>query len=48
MVKTFTMRLKPDTHAALYKAAKAEGDRSITSLISRILTDWLRERGYLS
>ncbi|MFG1414059.1 ribbon-helix-helix protein, CopG family [Xanthobacter sp. VTT E-85241] len=40
------VRVQPETKAALEKAAK-EDVRSVSSLIEKILTDWLRERGYL-
>ena len=41
-----SMRLDPDVKAALEKAA-ADDDRSVSSLVERILKEWLRERGYL-
>lgn len=39
-------RVEPDMKAALEKAA-AEDSRSVSSLIVKILNDWLRERGHL-
>jgi hypothetical protein len=40
------VRLEPDTKAALEKAA-ADDRRSISSMIDRILIEWLRANGYL-
>jgi hypothetical protein len=40
------VRLEPDTRAALEKAA-ADDRRSISSMIDRILIEWLRANGYL-
>lgn len=40
-------RVDPEVKAAIEKAAQAD-DRSVSSLIERILKDWLRRRGYLS
>jgi hypothetical protein len=40
-------RVEPDLKAALEKAA-AEDQRSVSSLILKILTDWLRANGHLS
>jgi hypothetical protein len=40
------VRLDPEVKAALERAAK-EDRRSLSSLIDKILSDWLRERGYL-
>lgn len=41
-----SFRIDPDLKSALEEAAKADR-RSISSLVIIILTDWLRERGYL-
>jgi hypothetical protein len=48
MVRTMptSMRLDPEIKAALEKAA-ADDDRSVSSLVERILKEWLREKGYL-
>jgi hypothetical protein len=48
MAKTPSLgvRVQPQTKAALEKAAK-DDLRSISSLIEKILVEWLRERGYL-
>ncbi len=48
MAKTTPLgiRLEPDVREALTRAAKDDA-RSISSLIAKILSDWLRERGYL-
>ena len=40
------MRLQPSLKAAAEKAA-ADDHRSLTSLIEKLLADYLRERGYL-
>jgi hypothetical protein len=40
------VRLEPDTKAALEKAA-ADDRRSLSSMIDRILVEWLRRKGYL-
>jgi hypothetical protein len=40
------VRVQPDTKAALDKAAK-DDLRSVSSLIEKILVEWLREKGYL-
>jgi len=40
------VRVQPDTKAALDKAAK-DDLRSVSSLIEKILVEWLRENGYL-
>jgi hypothetical protein len=40
------LRLLPDLKAAAEKAA-ADDHRSLTSMIEKLLTDHLRERGYL-
>lgn len=39
-------RIDPEIKAALEAAAKAD-DRSVSSLVTIILRDWLRDRGYL-
>ena len=44
--KPLGVRMSPDTKAALDKAAKDEV-RSLSSLIEKILTDWLKSKGYL-
>ena len=41
------VRTPPETRVALKRAATDDG-RSQSSLVSKILTDWLRERGYLT
>jgi len=48
MTKTTPLgvRLDEDVRKALTKAAK-DDSRSISSLISKIITDWLRANGYL-
>ena len=48
MAKTPSLgvRVQPETKTALDKAAK-DDMRSVSSLIEKILTEWLRERGYL-
>jgi len=48
MVKTPSLgvRVQPDTKAALEKAAK-DDDRTVSSLVERIVREWLREKGYL-
>jgi hypothetical protein len=40
------VRLKPPVKAALQKAADSDA-RSMTSLVEKILVDWLKERGFL-
>jgi len=40
------IRVQPETKAALEKAAK-DDMRSLSSLIEKVLTEWLRENGYL-
>lgn len=40
------VRVHPQTKAALEKAA-ADDMRSVSSLIEKILTEWLRANGYL-
>lgn len=48
MTKTPSLgvRVQPETKAALERAA-AEDDRTVSSLVERILKEWLREKGYL-
>jgi len=48
MVKTpsLGLRVHPETKAAIEQAAKADL-RSVSSLIEKILIEWLRDRGYL-
>ncbi len=48
MVKTPSLgiRVKPETKTALEAAAK-DDMRSVSSLIEKVLTEWLREKGYL-
>jgi hypothetical protein len=41
-----SIRLDPKVKKALDKAA-TEDSRSLNNMIEKILTDWLRERGYL-
>lgn len=48
MAKTHPLgfRVDPEVKAALERAAK-DDHRSLSSLIDKILVEWLRERGYL-
>ncbi len=48
MVKlsALSFRIGEEVKAALEKAA-ADDDRSVSSLVERILKEWLREKGYL-
>lgn len=39
-------RIDPEIKSALSAAAKAD-DRSVSSLVTIILRDWLRDKGYL-
>jgi hypothetical protein len=41
------VRVQPDTKAALEKAAK-DDLRSVSSLIEKILVEWLRDKSYLA
>ena len=41
------VRVQPDIKAALERAAAAD-DRSVSSLVERILRAWLIERGHLA
>jgi len=40
------MRIRPSMKAAAEKAA-VDDDRSLTSLIEKLLSDYLKKRGYL-
>jgi hypothetical protein len=40
------VRVQPETKAALEKAAK-DDMRSVSSLIEKVLVEWLRAKGYL-
>jgi hypothetical protein len=42
-----SFRFLPEVKEALERAAK-EDDRSVSSMVERILATWLRERGYLA
>jgi hypothetical protein len=44
---TFLVRMQPSVKAAAEKAA-ADDQRSLSSLIEKLLTDHLRKKGYLS
>lgn len=41
------VRVEPEIKEALERAAKAD-DRSVSSLVERILKQWLIEKGFLS
>ncbi len=41
-----SFRLPPDTKAALEQAAK-EDTRSVSSLLEKVITDFLKDKGYL-
>ncbi|MEK4034269.1 hypothetical protein WOC76_12605 [Methylocystis sp. IM3] len=41
-----TMRFDPTLKAALEKAAKAD-QRSLSSLVMKVLSDWAKENGWL-
>jgi hypothetical protein len=41
------VRLEQDVRDALTKAASDDG-RSVSGLIGKILSDWLKEKGYLN
>jgi hypothetical protein len=41
-----SVRLREETKTALEKAAKSD-IRSVSSLIEKILTEWLKAKGYL-
>ncbi len=43
---TLNLRIDPELKAAADKAAVDER-RSLTSLVEKLLSDWLQERGYL-
>ncbi len=49
MVKTHPIgfRVEPEIKEALERAAKAD-DRSVSSLVERILKTWLIEKGFLT
>ncbi|WP_177215017.1 hypothetical protein [Tranquillimonas alkanivorans] len=49
MAKTsaISVRVTDEVKAAAEKAAK-EDARSVASLVEKVLSDWLRERGYLA
>jgi len=49
MVRTNSLgiRVEPEIKAALEKAAR-DDDRSVSSLVERVLKAWLIERGYLA
>jgi hypothetical protein len=40
------IRLKPEVKAALQQAAEADM-RSVSSLVEKVLTEWLRQKGLL-
>lgn len=42
-----SFRVEAELKAALERAAKAD-DRSVSSLVERVLKGWLTERGYLT
>jgi len=48
MAKTHPLgfRLEPQVKEALERAAK-DDMRSVSSLVEKVLTQWLREKGYL-
>jgi hypothetical protein len=48
MVKTPSLgiRVHPETKAALEKAAK-DDMRSVSSLVEKVLVEWLKAKGYL-
>jgi hypothetical protein len=41
-----SVRFEPKVKAALDKAAKAD-DRTTSSLLQKIVSEWLREKGFL-
>jgi hypothetical protein len=41
------IRVQPETKAALEKAAK-DDLRSVSSLVEKVLVDWLRSKGYVA
>ncbi len=43
---TLNLRISPQLKAAAEKAA-ADDHRSLTSLIEKLLSEWLRGRGYM-
>jgi hypothetical protein len=40
------VRLKPEVKEALQKAAEADL-RSVSSMVEKVLTEWLRDKGFL-
>jgi hypothetical protein len=44
--KPLGVRVEPETKAALERAAK-DDLRSVSSMIEKILVEWLRAKGYL-
>ena len=40
------VRLPPEVKSALEKAAR-DDTRSVSSMVEKVLTDWLRSKGYL-
>ncbi|PVA08469.1 hypothetical protein DC366_19090 [Pelagivirga sediminicola] len=42
-----SFRLPADTKQALEKAAK-DDSRSVSSLLDKLVSDWLKEQGYLA
>ncbi len=42
-----SFRIEPELKEALERAAK-EDMRSVSSMVEKVLTTWLREKGYLS
>lgn len=40
------IRVEPKTKAAIEKAA-ADEQRSVSNLVERVMTEWLRHNGYL-
>lgn len=42
-----SFRLLPEVKAALDAAAKAD-HRSVSSLLDKVISDWLKEQGYLA
>ncbi len=45
-LNALSFRIPDDMKAALERAAEADA-RSVSSLVTLILRDWLRDRGYL-
>lgn len=44
--EALNVRIEPSIKKAITKAAK-DDRRSTASMVEKILTDWLREKGYL-